>query len=273
VRWSPNGKKFAVGSGSKQIPVCHYEKSQDIWVAKMIKKAGKSTVSCIDWSPNNLFLIAGGCDFRCRIFSAWIPVVDDEFEIDKSYGGVFDDKLDDKKQCELGTCLAEFDQSCGWIEACRFSPNGLRFAFAGHDSTVNIGDIKDGKIDIQTIIRRDLPIRTIVFLNDNLIIGGGYECVPIVYEYKNNSWQEKGALDTGKTSKSKQKQGGGAFASSMTMWQQKSNLGQENGAVEDIVLPFRHQNIINDIVAFDEKQFSTSGIDGRVLIWDVTKSY
>jgi len=38
IKWSPNGKKFAVGSGSKQIPVCHYEPTQDMWVAKMIKK-------------------------------------------------------------------------------------------------------------------------------------------------------------------------------------------------------------------------------------------
>ena len=54
VKWSPDGKKFAVGSGSKQIPVCHYEETQQMWVAKMIKKAGKSSILTVDWSPNNL---------------------------------------------------------------------------------------------------------------------------------------------------------------------------------------------------------------------------
>lgn len=79
IRWSPSGNKFCVGSGSKQIPVCHYEESQDMWVAKMIKKAGKSTILAVDWSPNNLFIIAGGSDFKCRIFSAYIEGVDQEF--------------------------------------------------------------------------------------------------------------------------------------------------------------------------------------------------
>ena len=54
MKWSPNGKKFAVGSGSKQIPVCHYEESQDMWVAQTIKKGPKSTVLCVDWSPDSL---------------------------------------------------------------------------------------------------------------------------------------------------------------------------------------------------------------------------
>ena len=79
IKWSPNGKKFAVGSGSKQIPVCSYEQSQDMWVAKMIKKAGKSSILSIDWSPDGLFIIAGGSDFKCRIFSAYIKNVDAEF--------------------------------------------------------------------------------------------------------------------------------------------------------------------------------------------------
>ena len=78
-KWSPNGMKFAVGSGSKQIPVCHYEASQDMWVAKMIKKAAKSSILSIDWSPNNMFIIAGGSDFKCRVFSAYIKGVDTEF--------------------------------------------------------------------------------------------------------------------------------------------------------------------------------------------------
>ena len=28
VKWSPDGKKFAVASGAKSVPVCHYEADQ-----------------------------------------------------------------------------------------------------------------------------------------------------------------------------------------------------------------------------------------------------
>jgi len=268
IRWSPNGKKFAVGSGSKQIPLCHYEKSQDLWVAKMVKKAGRSTILSVDWSPNNLFLIAGCCDFKCRIFSAYIKDVDDDAKVDEAYSAVFDKDL-------IPTCgetLAEFDQSRGWVEASRFAPNGLRFAFCGHDSTVHFGDIASGKTDVQSIIRRNLPLRSIVFLTNDLAIGAGYDCVPIVYEYKNGSWQEKGSLDNGESGKNKGPQKKGAFDDAKNMWQQKSSLGKDNAA-DDVALPFRHQNCINDICVQNETTFSTSGIDGRVLLWDVTKKY
>merc|ERR1711936_852986 len=45
VRWSPDENKFAVGSGAKIISVCYYEKDNDWWVAKHIKKPLKSTVT------------------------------------------------------------------------------------------------------------------------------------------------------------------------------------------------------------------------------------
>ena len=44
ARWSPDETKFAVGSGAKCISVCYYEKDNDWWVAKHIKKPLKSTV-------------------------------------------------------------------------------------------------------------------------------------------------------------------------------------------------------------------------------------
>jgi len=267
IKWSPNGKKFAVGSSSKQIPVCHYEASQDMWVAKMVKKGPKSTVLCVDWSPNNAFIIAGSCDFKCRIYSGYIPEVDkDVTKIDESYSQVWDgDKCTD-----FGVLLSEFDQSRGWIEACRFSPSGMSFAFAGHDSTVHFGEIKDGKVDVQSILRRDLPIRAIVFLTDNLAVGGGYDNVPIVYENKGGRWEETGPLDKGKTTgKVVQKT---AFDSSLGKFENTGKLGKAS-ATDDIALPFRHQNIINDIVVYAEDKFTTSSVDGRILHWNIKQSY
>lgn len=44
VKWSPNGQKFAVGSGSRLISVCYYEEDNDWWVSKHIKKPIRSTI-------------------------------------------------------------------------------------------------------------------------------------------------------------------------------------------------------------------------------------
>eukprot|EP00483_Globobulimina_turgida_P009729 UN09748 len=188
--------KFAVGSGSKQIPVCHYEKSQDMWVAKMIKKAGKSSILALDWSPNNMFIIAGGSDFKCRLFSAYIKGIDAECKVDD-----YDGAIDGKAASSFGTLLCEFDTCKGWIESCVFSGSGMRFAFTGHDSSVHFGSFDGGETTVQSLRRRELPLRCIAFLTDTVCVGAGYDCIPILYEYSDGEWIEAGPIDTGAKSK------------------------------------------------------------------------
>lgn len=264
IKWSPNGSKFAVGSGSKQIPVCHYEESQSMWVAKMIKKGIRSSITSVDWSPDNLFLIAGGCDFTCTIFSAFIEEVDSECKLDDKYGQAFSES-DAKK---FGAPLMKFDQSSGWVEACRFSGSGANFAFCGHDSTVHFGSFANGN-EVQTVLRRDLPLRSIEFLTETKAVGAGYDSIPIIYEFENGQWKEKGPLDTGKSAAATTKKAS-AFKKSQNMFKQQDTLGAGGGKVG---LQSRHQNIINDIRVTDETHFTTSGIDGRVLFWDLNKEY
>eukprot|EP01083_Nonionella_stella_P143599 446640_1 len=225
IKWSPNGTKFAVGSGSKQIPVCHYEKSQDMWVAKMIKKAGKSSILAIDWSPNNMYIIAGGSDFKCRIFSAYIKDVDADCKTEE-YGGA----IDAKQASSFGTALFEFDTSKGWIESVGFSPNGMRFAFTGHDSSVHFGGFDGGAPTVQTLKRKKLPMRAIAFLTDTVVIAAGYDCVPFLYEYNGKEWVEKGPIDTGAKSKAAPKKQESAFGSAFSKF---------NKAV---ALPYRDDN-------------------------------
>merc|ERR1712156_1175086 len=60
VRWSPEENKIAVGSGAKIVSICYYETGMDWWVAKHIKKPLKSTVTSLDWHPNNVLLVHQG---------------------------------------------------------------------------------------------------------------------------------------------------------------------------------------------------------------------
>ncbi|CAG2173443.1 unnamed protein product, partial [Oppiella nova] len=76
VRWSPKEDKFAVGSGAKLVSVCYFEESNDWWVSKHIKKPIRSTVTSIDWHPNNVLLACGSTDYKARIFSGFIKEVD-----------------------------------------------------------------------------------------------------------------------------------------------------------------------------------------------------
>ena len=78
VKWSPDGKKFAVASGAKSVPICYYEAANDWWISKMIKDH-KSTVLCLDWCPNSkvcvcecVFLVCEWCDWGFVLtWNAW----------------------------------------------------------------------------------------------------------------------------------------------------------------------------------------------------------
>lgn len=66
-----------MGSGARLISVCYFEKENDWWVSKHIKKPIRSTVTTLDWHPNNLVLVAGLTDFRVRVFSAYIKLLEE----------------------------------------------------------------------------------------------------------------------------------------------------------------------------------------------------
>ena len=131
VKWSPLEKKFAVGSGARLISVCYFESENDWWVSKHIKKPIRSTVLSLDWHPNNVLLAAGSCDFKCRVFSAYIKEVDE-----KPASTPWGSKM------PFGQLMSEFGGSGtgGWVHGVSFSASSSRLAWVSHDSTVSVAD-------------------------------------------------------------------------------------------------------------------------------------
>lgn len=76
VRWSPKENKFAVGCGAKLINICYFEEANNWWISKHIKKPIKSTVTSIDWHPNNILIGCGSTDYKAKIFSTFLKEVD-----------------------------------------------------------------------------------------------------------------------------------------------------------------------------------------------------
>ena len=103
VRWSPNEDKFAVGSGAKLISVCYFEEQNDWWVSKHVKKQIKSTITCLDWHPNNVILACGSTDYKVRIFSAFVKEVDGKEPAASAWGG----------KVSSGGMIAEFSAASG----------------------------------------------------------------------------------------------------------------------------------------------------------------
>ena len=127
-------------------------------------------------------------------------------------------------------------------------------------------------MSVQSIKRKELPLRAVAFLSDTVAIGAGYDCVPVLYEYNGTEWVEKGAIDTGAKSKAAPKKQKSAFGKAFSTFNNASKLGGSDKA-KDTALPYRHQNMINDIVVYGDQKFTTSSVDGRVLFWDLKQKY
>jgi len=271
VRWSPNGDKFAVGSGAKCVPVCHFEGQQNWWISKMIKHH-KSSVLDLAWSPNQKFLITGSSDFKCRVFSAFIEGIDKPDDDGKSsLWGKNNDKV-----TQFGEICWEFDDAKAWVQGVAWSPNGMQVAFAGHGSTLTFAALNTGgKPDVQTIYQRTLPTTMVNFMDDNTLVAIGFDNNPTVYEKGGSGWAEKRQLDAAGGEGKKAPPGppaAGNAATARNVFQDRDTRGKAGdsaGVKEEPPIKTIHQNLILDFKFRGPKKFSTSGVDGRIVQWNL----
>jgi actin related protein 2/3 complex subunit 1A/1B len=248
VRWNATETKFAVGSGTKQVPVCFFEEEHNWWVSKAIKKH-KSTVLSVDWHPTYPIIVTTSSDFKCRIILAYVSGVDSP-ESAKSHPWSTGQKL------SFGDVLQEFPCS-GWVHSAQFSPSGKYMAFCGHDSTISFVTISGPNSPVQTIKRPGLPYRSLLFLSDSSLVAAGFEINPNGFVESNGTWAFKGKFDKEDEKKDQ------TTARSVFQKQVSDDLKT------------RHQNSISEIrmmeTGSDGKvtKFSTSGLDGFMVCWNL----
>jgi len=248
VSWSPNEDKFAVGTGAKVVSVCYFEKDNDWWVSKHIKKH-KSTVLSVKWHPNNALVATASSDYKCRIFSAWTKGLDKK-------GVSAPASLPAGDLEKFGTPLAEYNCN-SWVKDCEFSPSGNLLAFVGQDSSFSIVDLGSGNI---TSLKLDiLPLTKIIFPKEDSVVGVGFNCEPFLFKNA-GGWKKDASLDKRDNSGAKKSGGVGGI------WKDRDNKGT-SGAAESTSLDTKHQNTITWIVPTGANDFTTSGLDGNVVWW------
>jgi len=260
VRWSPSGEKFAVTSGAKCVPVCHYEESNNWWISKMIKKH-KSTVLCLAWSPDNHFIITGSTDFKCRIFSAFIVDVDSAANENNPLRNW---------ERTFGNCLVEFDHAKAWVQGVAWSPDSLNVAFVGHGSTTTFvkldADTPNSSLDnVQCVYSKDLPNLTATFMSDTSLVTCGFDMNPHLYECKGSKWEFVKKLDPEIIKESSSTKSNAT--KNRQMFKKMDKHGQKSSKQSNIKT--FHKNIISDVAKISEDVFSTCGVDGRILKWNL----
>ncbi|XAR49515.1 hypothetical protein NMG60_11032748 [Bertholletia excelsa] len=269
VQWSPRENKFAVGSGAKTVCICYYEQENNWWVSKLIRKRHDSSVTSVAWHPNNILLATTSTDGKCRVFSTFIKGVDPR-----------DSKTGPASDSKFGEQILQLDLSFCWAFGVKWSPSGNTLAYVGHNSMIYFVDDVGPAPSAQNVAFRDLPLRDVLFVSERMVIGVGFDCNPMVFTADDRGiWSFLRFLGERKTSSSGAKYGtqlSGAFG---------KLYGQAKyGVSNDIVEPSKprggvHENCINCIISLKEeaqstnKCFSTSGLDGRVVIWDLENEH
>ncbi|KAF0683617.1 Aste57867_24323 [Aphanomyces stellatus] len=272
VKWSPDGKKFAVGSSAKCVSVCYYEAAENWWISKVIKKH-KSTVVDLDWHPNSQLLVTASTDMQCRVFAAFVAEVDGTPD-----AGPF------PAMAPFGEPMAEFDNANAWVNSAVWSPAGNRLAFAGHGSSIHFvhfgrpGDVPT----LQSIRFPHLPLTRLLFLSNDAVVGVGHDFNVLLFTTdRNGFWSFSEFLDkkkTGGAATASAATGGNEFNNVRKLWDSKVSRGQSADATsgDKGALWTKHENTITCIQATVKSpngsvsEFTTSGLDGRIVTWKLS---
>jgi len=257
VRWSPQENKFAVGSGAKIVSICYYETGMDWWVAKHIKKPLKSTVTCLDWHPNNYLLACGSTDFKVRVYSGFIKDIEEK-PSETPWG----------KKMPIGQVMGEFSNSPaggGWVHGVSFSADGGRLAWVSHDSSISVADAKNG-MAVQRVALNLLPFLSVTWAGPSTILAVGHNCVPIAF-----TLDDQGNIGPGVRLEEDKEKDVGKNQSAMSMFQNKTKMGQDEGVTK---LNTTHQSQIVEVRHHTGDKASPSTLstvagDGKLVLWDL----
>jgi len=266
VKWSPLENKFAVGSGARLISVCYFEKENDWWVSKHIKKPIRSTVTAIDWHPNNVLLATGSADFKVRIFSAYIKEIEE-----KPQPTVWGSKM------PLGQLMHEVPNNSvgcgGWVHSICFSHDGSRLAWVGHDASISIaqGNGNGQAVSLCSVRTAFLPFLSVVWISPDSIVTAGHTLTPMMYTLSQKSdglrLEFNGKLEN---SDQKKEQGGMSAMKRFQSLDRHARIVTE----DDNELNSLHQNSITALqIHTGSKEnglkLSSSSIDGQIILWDL----
>lgn len=224
-------------------------------------------MTSVAWHPDNVLLATTSTDGKCRVFSTFIKGIDTR----ESGTGISSDT-------KFGEQILQLDLSSTWVFGVKWSPSGNTLAYTGHDSMIYFVDEIGPSPSAQNVPLRDLPLRDVLFVSERMIIGVGFDCNPMVFAAdEQGMWNFIKFLDEKRTPPSSSKYGG-QFSEAFGKFYGQSKHGIGNDTVEPTKSRSgAHENCIMCIVPLKKvgditiKRFSTSGLDGKIVIWELAE--
>jgi actin related protein 2/3 complex subunit 1A/1B len=224
----------------------------------MIKKKFKSTVLCCAFHPTNGQLLATGCaDFKCRVFSTFAADVDGTNVDAGPFAAGPGPQEFGESYCELG--------SLGWIHAVAWSPSGNSLAYAGHDSTFHVAILSANPV-VRSVRLQSLPMNCLSFVSESAILAGGHDFSPQLFVCKGGEWNFFDTVDKPDLIVASEATSGASAA--RELFKNKTVRGQDTKGDSD-GLKTRHESAITCLQRVGPSKFSTSGLDGKFIIWDL----
>lgn len=246
VRWSPDGKRFTVATGSDKFRICTYDKKQNWWISYNIKN-GHPTSLNVEFMPDSKHIICCATDRHFGLFT-----------IDENEGKIEKDK---KGKKTVNYCLHDFSAQ-GWVNACTVSPSGSWVVFTSQDAYIKfikadgntLTDDKTNQFNIS-----GLPLLSLAFVGDKALIGGGFDCQPRLFALNGDQWVDKGFIDVEGI-----REKAAAAATSGLAAKRAMFGGAKITKVETL-----HNNIIVGVRRHNDF-ISTCSNDGKIGIWPIS---
>lgn len=262
-RWLPLGRKFAVGSADRAVAVCYYEEENDWWISKHLKKPLRSTITSLSWHPNDVLLACGSTDGHARVFSTYIKGLDE-----KPQPSLWGSKL------PFQTLVGDFTTNTGaWVHGVAFEAQAAdALAFVTHDGSLSVvvpGGEGQPPLLFVTVKTRHLPFKLVLFAGST-IVAAGHNCTLAVFSGSGDSWVEKQPVEKQKTVHSAAQEDEEISShDALNMFKQMDLQGRVDRLQKTArALDSVHQNTIT-VIRWHGARVSSSGIDGKVVVFDV----
>lgn len=244
VKWDHTGSRFCAGvTGTFHTIICTKKSTSNQWKTRRFKKHD-GPVTSVSWSVHG-YLASGGQDRRVIIYGTKFPDVDKDNISERNLGNAI---------------IADVDVGA-WVNCIEFSPNGKLCAACSHNRLVTLLHL-----DGETLVRKEkivcndlLPFASLTFLNDRRIVSGGWNFEPVILQNekkKDRENDEKSTLNS-------------RWTRSIVVSLPSTSRQSVASSPDKVQKRVCHENTITHCHRLTRDRFTTTGIDGRCIVWSI----